>query len=285
MAKPDVLVHTVLERYMRPDLVAFTRTSPEMHYDRSLWGKSKVVKRISFDDIFLTEDFTNRTKRTVFESIVVKDGIARGVDRVHEELIAVNDDFERNVIREQEEILTITDSYARKPTRNHTERFFIFDQEERKPNTVIYDIEFSDKPLTEEDFDRYHEDSSPLGYSEVRPLIPGEYEYQDAIVGVQVRLADAQGRYGILGNKLVLDVEDVVQKGRVVLGGGSPTKVLFTKKFYTIPHVLTSLVESSKVGVVEVTEVDREGFLVGIKSMDGGGGYIDGTIDYLADGY
>lgn len=286
MSKPDILVFSVLERYVRPDLAAFTRTSPEMHYDRSQWGKNKGVKRTSFEDITLTEDVNLSTKRSVSESIVIKDNVNMGVTRLHEERISLSDDYARGLKNTTvEDAIKLFEDEVRKPKRTHEERIFIFDQDERQPNTVIYDIEFSNTPLSEEDFDKYHESSSPLGYSEIRPLIPGEYEYKDAIVGVQVKLADSQGRFGILGSKLVLDVEDVVQKGRVTLSGGKSERIKFDKKFYTIPHILTSFVESSRVGVIEVSEVDREGFTVGIKEMDGSGGYIDGTIDYLADGY
>lgn len=282
MSKPDVLIYDILERYTRPDLVAFTRTSPDMHYDRSLWGKSKSIKRISFEEFSLSEDETRKTKNTIVESIVLKDDFARKVDRIHEDKLKLEDDYSRGIVNSHEEIITIKDSVSRNVERKFEERFFIFDQEERKPNTVMYDIEFSDIPLSEEDFDRYHEHSTPIGYSELRPLIPGEYEYKDAVVGVQVTLSDTQGKFGILGSKLVLDVEDVVEKGKVVLTGGSPEVVKFTKKFYTTPQVVANLVESSRVGTVEVSKIDRESFVVGIRSE---GEYIEGTIDYLADGY
>lgn len=285
MSKPDVIINTVSERYTRPDLVEFTRDSWQMKYDRSLWGKNKSVKRISFDELELTEDSVRKPTRRIDETIILRDSTSRSVNRRQAEVIEIVDIPTRKPNRLHEETIELSDDFTRKPNRRMEERLFIFDQDERQPNTVMYDVEFSETPLTDEDFEQYFKHSSPINYTEVRPLIPGEYEYKDAIVGVQIKVGETQGRYGIEGCKLVIDVEDVVVKGRVKLNGGTPERVKFDKKFYTIPHVLTSFVESSKVGVIEVSEVDREGFTVGIKPIDGTGGYLEGTIDYLADGY
>lgn len=181
--------------------------------------------------------------------------------------------------------LDIEDSIYKKATLNFKENFSLFDEDDKKPNTVIYDIEFDNVALSENSFVEYYTKTTPLNYSTLQPLIPGEYEYQNAIVGVQMRIPPTQGRFGIIGSKLHIDVEDTVEKGTVVLSAGGPSTVRLNKKFYTIPHVLTSLVDSEGVGVIEVSEVAKDYFVIGLKSLTNPTEYVSGTVDWLVDGF
>ncbi len=186
-----------------------------------------------------------------------------------------------------EDKLTVSDKYTIDVTKTVKEDLIkIADEDDLKAgSTVLYDFEIDNFSSSRDVFEEFALKRTPLGYSELRPLVPGEYEYKEAIVGVQMQIAQTQGRFGLIGQKLTIDVEDVIQKGRVTCSSSGPTTVLLSKKYYTIPHITSALVESDGYGVIEVSEVSRDSFKIGIKSLTNTSVYVNGTIDYLADGY
>lgn len=152
---------------------------------------------------------------------------------------------------------------------------------------VLYDLELSKE--TKDDFLEFTSNVTPLNYNPIRPLYAGDYEYKNAIVGFQVVLNPNSGRYGVNGCKLHIDVQDVVAKGRTRVDSSGSQIIRFDslnppKTFLTIPQVLYGKVEAEEDYDVEITEITRQGFKIGLKSK-ATGSYINGTIDWLADGY
>ena len=232
-----------------------------------------------------SDDYLKEVLHILSDTIIIRDNFERDIVRTHSDGFTITDDYARDITDTKNETVTLSDDYTKCPTKYQRDLFFIFDEDERNPNSILYDLEISENPLSETDFDSFCEHTTPPNFNNIRPLIAGEYEYQNAIVGVQVRVPLIQGRFGIIGSKLVLDVEDVVQKGRVKVDNTGKMFVKFNKIFYTIPHVIAALVDAETVGAVEVNDVSREGFYIGIKDVQGSGAYIEGTVDYLADGY
>lgn len=271
--------------YRREDLENFTIDSYEMQFPRALWGEDKRVCVTTYDNVDFEDDYDNEIRKIKKEAIKFREKIDVQIQKKYGEKFEIKDVYSRllNVVHQQE--IKINDSYFRELVKLKSENFSLFDEDERQANSVIYDIEFDNTPLNEESFSEYYTKTTPLNYSTLQPLIPGEYEYQNAIVGVQMRIPPTQGRFGIIGSKLHIDVEDTVEKGNVVLTSAGPTTVRLNKKFYTVPHVLTSLVDSEGVGVIEVSEVGKDYFVIGLKSLTNPSEYVNGSVDWLVDGY
>lgn len=286
MKKEPTIVYSS-DPYIREDLTSFVKSSHEMGFQRDLWGNNKRCKTKIYEDIISAkDDLLQKLKKTSKEAIKVYEKFERQVGEVaREKLINLTEKVGFEIKRSHYEDIKVLEDYTSNLKRETKENFSVFDEDERKGNTVIYDLEIDNVPLSHEDFETYHNHTTPLNYSDLRPLIAGEYDYQNAIVGVQLSIPPVQGRFGLIGSKLVIDVEDTVDKGRVVLSSSGPSSVRFTKKFYNTPKILTSLVESSGVGVIEVSEVGKEYFVVGLKSLTNPSEYVSGTIDWLADGY
>lgn len=179
----------------------------------------------------------------------------------------------------------ITEKATCKVVKRATEDFVVSDGDEKNYGVTLFDFELDREVLGEEDWVRYTSNRAPLNYSEVRPLIPGEYEYQDAVVGVQMSIPPVEGRFGIIGSTLHIDVPDAVEKGTVEVEDTGLSTVTFAKRFYTIPKILTSLIESEQQAAIEVTEISKTNFKIGLKSLTNPGNYVSGTIDWLAEGY
>lgn len=285
MKKPEVVTYSS-QPYTRSDLINLNADSYEMHFVRAFWGTNKRTKVTAYDDIIRTNEVAiEKIKKIALEAIKVKETNLPKIKYSVFDRLQINDNPLFRIKNTNEITIKVTDSVNIKPKNMSREGFSIFDEDERKGNTVIYDIEIDDVVSNEETFLEYHNHKTPLNYSNVRPLIPGEYEYQNAIVGVQLKITPVQGRFGLIGSKLVIDVEDTVEKGRTKLTASSPTTVRLSKKFYNTPRVLTSLVESDGYGIIEVSYVDKEKFIVGLKSLTNNTEYVSGTIDWLVDGY
>lgn len=271
--------------YSREDLEEFTVDSYEMQFPRVLWGDDKQVCVTTYDNVDFEDDYDNEIRKIKKEAIKFREKTEIEVYKKHEEKIELKDLYSRflNVVHEED--IKISDYYLRNLQKFSKETFSAFDEDERQPNAVIYDIEFDNTALGENAFTEYYTKQTPLNYSTLQPLIPGEYEYQNAIVGVQMRIPPTQGRFGIIGSKLHVDVEDTVEKGTVVLTSDGPSTVRLNKKFYTIPHVLTSLVDSEGVGIIEVSEVGKDYFVIGLKSLTNPNEYVSGSVDWLVDGF
>ena len=284
MDRPNKVVYSS-NPYRREDLENFTIDSYEMQFPRALWGEDKRVRVTTYDNVDFEDDYDNEIRKIKKEAIKFREKINVQVQKKYGDKFEIKDVYFRNVTVVRFGEVKFNDQGVRKPKRFVGENFSLFDEDERQPNSVIYDIEFDNTPLNEANFSEYYTKTTPLNYSTLQPLIPGEYEYQNAIVGVQMRIPPTQGRFGIIGSKLHVDVEDTVEKGNVVLTSAGPTTVRLNKKFYTVPHVLTSLVDSEGVGVIEVSEVGKDYFTIGLKSLTNPSEYVNGSVDWLVDGY
>lgn len=178
--------------------------------------------------------------------------------------------------------LSVYDTYAVSDNGEDTE----ITNAEREPVTILCDVELSYAPEYHDQFVTYANHKSPVGYSTLRPLYPGDYEYQDAIVGIQVDLKPpVSGRFGVAGATLHIDVQDVVDKGTEIFDENRPyqgrTRVWFTKKFYSRPNVFTEVRNANPPCRVNVLAVDTRG--IGSDSSHAYG-YFDFELLNFTDG-
>lgn len=170
-----------------------------------------------------------------------------------------------------------------------TEKLFINDFNFEEPNIVLNDLEVSEMGIGYEDFVNISENISPLGYEESRPLYPGEYTYKEAIVGIQMRANLTEARLGFYGAKLNVDVQDVVDRGKVevlTIDINSPHRVTFNKKFYVPPEeIMFNVISADEPCWVDVRDKTDEYFDIVLRANSDGSKLVTGTVSWLATGY
>lgn len=154
---------------------------------------------------------------------------------------------------------------------------------------AIQQVEFQNKKLSLAEIRNIAKNGSPLDYEEFRPLIPGEYTYEKALIGIRMRRNTSNVVVGFEGAVLNVDVEDVVDKGTVEVTStdpNNPTVVRYGKWYYRKPEELMFSVSNySEPCVVEVlTSTDKQ-FTIMLRSTINNTRYVTGTVHWLANGY
>ena len=205
--------------------------------------------------------FTAKPNLPVYEPMFISDKIGDPSAKVSlTETLTIGETAKEDVDVTDHRFLSFYDTYVKSDNGEEVRET----NAEREPVTVLSDVEISYQPEYEDEFKSYTERKSPLGYSTLRPLYPGDYEYQDAIVGIQVNLTPpVSGRFGVAGATLHIDVEDVVDKGQEIFDENRPysgrTRVWFSKKFYTRPNVFTEVRNANPPCRVNILAVDTRG--------------------------
>lgn len=164
----------------------------------------------------------------------------------------------------------------------------IMDVKFETPHVVMSDVEFRGAAMDLASFKNYSRNISPLGYEESRPLIPGEYTYKKAFIGIQMRVNSLENKLGYYGSTLNVDVEDVVDRGKVEVTSTdplNPTEVEFSKFYYNPPEeIITNVIAFSDPCMVEIVYKDTKKFQLMLKSLTTGN-YVTGTVSWVATGY
>lgn len=273
----------------------------------------KKTESVNIDDKYLR--FVDKIDR---EAFFLKDRNVIDIDIKNDEIPfrIVENKFEKDIDVKKNETVNVEDKSRRYFDRyTKLDKFFVedpfySDEYENNDGTVVennrqdniiadltlFDFEIINRPLlskpsydteeSEDNFEDFAKNNAPLGYSELRPFYPGEYEYKDAVVGFTLSIPPTNGRFGVIGSKVYADVEDVVEKGTTEVNGDGLTEITFTKRFYTIPHIQAVVVwaQGNIATNVEVKEITRTGFKVGIRSLETTQ-LVAGEVSWLADGY
>lgn len=256
------------------------------------------------ESLGFADEVAHKSAKTSKENIVkLNDYSKRYVNYSLQDTINITDAYNINLSRCGKENISVSDSVNRLLSRSTKEdnmylldesRYievdesqgttFVVDQVELSGSARLFDFEINDSSWNEEDFTEWCENNCPVNYNEIRPLIPGEYEYTNAYVGFVLKIPNFTGEYGVANSTVYIDVEDTVEKGTAEATAGSLTRVEFSKTFYTSPHIMTSLNYANENCYIEVPTVTKEYFEFGLKSTTTGN-YLAGEINWLADGY
>ena len=124
---------------------------------------------------------------------------------------------------------------------------------------------------------------TPPGYSAFQTLLPGDYTYKDAIIGVMMFAPPGTGRPAITAMKHVVDVVDVVEQRAVSVSAGW-TSYTFNKTFTVAPMVVLYQrggAGSTAMGETQnITKTGFEGRLV-----NSAGTAVAGNGAFIAAGY
>ena len=245
--------------------------------------KAEVSLKRKEKAIPLSSKFKGILKRSFFEEgIWLSDSDKKSITATAKETITLNRESKMHINVKKHLYFNVFDT---KVVANNGSQV-IETNGEYDPITVLSDLEYASAEEGLKEFATYCNRKSPLGYSPLRPLYAGDYEYQDAIVGVQVSLTPpVDGRYGIVGSTLHIDVEDVIDRGEVRLSA-EWNYVPFNKKYYTKPRILTHVSNADESCQVVIEQVDLRNnvFKVCLRSTIDGK-MVSGTLTWLAEGY
>lgn len=155
-------------------------------------------------------------------------------------------------------------------------------------NVVLSDVDFKDNGLTLSELKQIALNGTPVEYEDARPLVPGEYTYEKAIVGIRMRTYNLSTKLGFYKAILNVDVEDIVSRGRVEVTStdiNNPTRVEFKKFYYNPPEeIMFNIVEFEEPCTVEVLTKTTKEFTFMLRSTVTNN-YVTGTVSWLATGY
>lgn len=156
----------------------------------------------------------------------------------------------------------------------------------RNANAVVHDLVIYSTIKTEEDF-RDLAEGAPVGYGLMRELHPGDYEYEDGLVGVRVYGASSENRAGLSSMQHNVDIKDVRESGEVTGvtadSGGSP--VTFTKVFKTVPIITYGWTGGATPAVPEIFDITTTGFSIRLRDINTPTSYVTGNVNWAAEGY
>lgn len=296
----------VIEEWTKDNMGEFNASSVYMNVPRSQFAKRIGQTAKSESPISISAELSEKIETASRERLIVSGRIkAKPSVRVKDNLFIDSELGNPAVKVENVVSLSLSETLGEKVRTFKHQYVSFFDTKikstngkqseesnaEREPITILSDLEFSFVAEGQKEFATYCNRKSPVGYSALRPLYAGDYEYKDAIVGVQVTLSPpVDGRYGIVGSKLNVDVEDVVDKGEDEVVG--LTMIGFNKSYYTKPKIFTHISNANQpcVAVIEEISIDalpnypRGYFKVRFKSLEDGTD-VNGWLSWLAEGY
>lgn len=178
-----------------------------------------------------------------------------------------------------------TDSYMRRITKEYIsfiDAMFI------NKDVVLSDVDIKDNGLSLEELRQIALNGTPIEYEDARPLVPGEYTYEKAYVGIRMRAHNLSTKLGFYKAILNVDVEDIVSRGRVEVTStdiNNPTRVEFNKFYYNPPEeIMFNVVEFEEPCTVEVLTKTTKEFTFMLRSTVTNN-YVTGTVSWLATGY
>ncbi len=149
----------------------------------------------------------------------------------------------------------------------------------RNANAVISDLAFASGDLTVEQFAALV--STPAGYGPFSPFIPGELEYQKALIAIVLAGPLTTGRPRVNEWKLTVDVPDRTDGGTRTIPA-AVTFVPFKVRFFAPPEAMVQL-RGGSTGTPDVISITEAGFYVQIN--DATGHPVAGDIVWSAVGY
>lgn len=158
------------------------------------------------------------------------------------------------------------------------EAFSVLEAYLRNANAVMSDIAFGTGDLSLEDFLKMN---SPVGYTPFTAFVPGELEYQKALISLVINGPLTTGRPKIIDWRLTVDVPDQTDSGTCTIPAAN-TFIPFSRRFFAPPEVLVQLRGGSS-GTPDITGVTDAGYYLQINGENGQP--VAGDVVWSAVGY
>lgn len=173
--------------------------------------------------------------------------------------LAVMDSVEKKTsyIRTFTDSLNIIDIYGKTLDKLFIENLNIKDNYIQNPPSVIYDIVL--RSAANMDISKLRtvaRQAQVAGYEEGVELLPGDYNYRDAIVGLVVTNKTGNKKIGFKNIDMYVDTPDIIDRGSVVITNSGAnydpvtgyTTVYLNKPYHFVPNVLAAVVGGTQLG-------------------------------------
>ena len=221
----------------------------------------------------VTDHLFNDNSKHVFESVSIEDEWSRKLTfkRVIQELIAVGEAFQKYYELNKSIDIHVLEAYV------------------RASNAVIEAIQVSQDIFTADDFMEALQKSP--GYESFIDFNVGDYEYEQALMRVQV-ISNATHSQPLLYDVAArVDIDDTDDRGSVEIADTTgPTKVYYNKHYYTAPEVQATVVGgtgtmSSVAFILNTDGQDEQGRYFEIELHDDTGNLTTGIVAWQAKGW
>lgn len=231
-------------------------------------AQSKLVTQATFAESF---SFAEAHARAISQAIAVSLAFAEQYD----DIIGYIQNFA--------ETLTFAEARASTPGMMFAETFTIFDALLRNAEMVLFDLHTKDVAWSEEQMLAYIARGSPVGYAPRRRFVPGDYEFQKAIMGVTFTVPATSGQPAVIDLTHNVDMPDVYDSATQSIPA-SITAVSFNKVFTAPPEVTVFQKSGAKIAQPKFSgAITKTGFSVWLDAVDGTG-IIAGDITWHAHG-
>ena len=241
---------------------------------------------------------------SVTESLILGEISAKACNRPEDKTFALGDERQSHSAKEIAEPLSVTEANqaitaflrdlseafgldelgAKHSGRVSDESVGLIDALLRHANAVMADLAVRSSPMDEAAFRAMVADKAPLGYGRFRDLVPGDYEYANAIIGLLLSAPVTGERIAISNAVLNVDVPDVRDRGTasVPVGGA---EIAFNRSFAEPPEVQVTLKAGGTPSLPEVLFITTTGFSVRLLDAADGVTPVAGTVSWSALGY
>ena len=182
------------------------------------------------------------------------------------------------------EAISLGDAEAKASARFSSETLVVADALLRHANAVLADLAVRSTTMDEADFRALLADKGPLGYGRFRDLVPGDYEYSKAIIGLLLSAPVTGDRTAIADAVLNVDVPDVRDRGTASVPIAGIT-IVFTRSFADPPEVQVTLKAGGTPSLPEIISITTTGFSVRLVDAADGVTPVAGTVSWSALGY
>jgi len=202
------------------------------------------------------------------------------------EPLALADSLERLTAfrRDLAEAVALMDAGAKTSVRLSTEAFALVDALLHHANAVIADLDVRTTPMDEAAFRALVANKGPLGYGLFRDLVPGDYEYAKALIGLLLKSPVTSERVAIADAVFNVDVPDIRDRGTASIPPTGAT-VAFNRSFTEPPEVQVTLKAGGMPALPEITAITTTGFDVQLLDAADGVTPVAGTVSWSALGY
>jgi hypothetical protein len=224
---------------------------------------TKSLKKVLSDSFGVVETYWDNIKFNLYvvENIKIKERVGKNISFItgreefgitdwlgkcigastHEDILLLDELFRRfDVRRSFGERMQLEEVVGKSIVLTPQEAFSVYDALIRGCNGVLSNIAINTGLMSLEEFEELL--NAPPNYSSFIEFKVGEYEYQDALVRISLKIDARRSQPSVANVVMHVDIPDTDDKGEVeITDTTAPTKVYFNKFYYTPPSVNVTL--------------------------------------------
>ena len=272
---------------------------------------AKHATSAQFDEFYVRDDYKKiwQTVQTFREELKTLDKVYRNIYAVRDDRIAIADkrlvklertlhesidtdeSFNRNVtfVRGLAELARIGDGLTRDIGKNPAEDIALYDAYVRASNSYIESVQVVSSFKEMDDFETMA-DTPPM-YEQFTDFNVGDYEYEKALLRLQVVSKATQAQPLLYDVSPHVDIDDTDDKGQLeIKDTTAATKVYYNKHYYNAPEV-NAMVKGGTGGTTPVPNIlttdgqDDKGRYFEIELLNSSGNRTTGIVSWVAKGW